>query len=286
MRLNHNLMSLNVYRAYNKNLSVQSNAMNKISSGYKVNKASEDPNAIGQTETMRLQIKGLQMAQRNMQDGISMLQTAEGGLDNITGALQRIKELTVSAGGATTDSDKEVIQAEINQMVESIKNAANNTEFNGIKLIGDGLVTSNNNPQYIQMASGSNVGEKIGIPTFNLKPENLGDENSNKTLLDIDLKKAGGIDEALKIVDGSIDTVLSVRSKYGALENRLESMYDINGENAILSEKALSTVEDADVALEMMELAKSNVLVDAGNAMMAQTNRFPQDILRVLERLK
>ena len=136
MRLMHNLNSLNIYREQNKVVSRQSAALRRISSGYKINSAKENPNAIASSEKMRIQIRGLQMAQRNAQDGVSMLQTADGALDNITSMLQRIRELTVQAGNdSATIEDKKVIQEEINNLKQGIGDIIKNTQFNGVELL-------------------------------------------------------------------------------------------------------------------------------------------------------
>ncbi|MBU3208858.1 flagellin [Clostridium algidicarnis] len=281
MRLSHNLMSLNVYRNYTKNVASQSKSMSKVSSGDKISKAMDNPAGMGQREQIRMQLRGLQMSQRNMQDGISMLQTVEGGLDNITTALNRVRELTISSGGATTKDDRAVIQKEIEQMLKSIDDIANNTEFNGVKL----LAKTGTEPDHIKMASGANVGDTLVIPANNLTSGNLTNKEGTLSLKDIKVNE-GKIDEALGIIDGSMDKVLSIRSKYGAIQNRMESLYDIQGQNSLVMEGADSNIGDVDIAEEMMHLAKHNLLVEAGNAMMVQTNRMPQDVLRVLERLK
>ncbi len=281
MRLSHNLMSLNVYRNYTKSVSAQSKSMAKVSSGDKIGKTMDNPAGMGQREQIRMQLRGLQMSQKNMQDGISMLQTVEGGLDNITMALNRVRELTVSSGGATTEDDRAVIQKEIEQMLKSIDDIANNTEFNGVKL----LAKTDTEPDHIKMASGANVGDTLVIPANNLTSGKLTNKEGTLSLKDIRVNE-GEINEALGIIDGSIDKVLSIRSKYGAIQNRMESLYDIQEQNSLVMESADSNIGDVDIAEEMMHLAKHNLLVEAGNAMMVQTNRMPQDVLRVLERLK
>lgn len=267
MRLNHNLASLNVYRSYVKDLKKQSTALERISSGNKINKAGENPNAIAQSERYRLQIRSLQMASKNVQDGISMLQTAEGGIRGVNESLQRIRELVLQAGGVNSNSDKEIIQGEINQMIENIESLAKNTEFNDVKLLsGEGSMS---------MPVGADIGEKLEIPKYDLTASGLD--------LNIDLND---IDGSLKRIDGAIDKVLSARSKYGALENRFES----NHENLIeISQKVVgaeSSIRDADIAEEMMEFSKNSILVQAGNAMMVQSNKFPQDVLRILENVR
>lgn len=291
MRLNHNLASLNIYREHIKVLGNQSKALDRISSGNKINSAKDNPNAIASSERMRMQIRGLQMAQRNAQDGVSMLQTADGGLDSITNMLQRIRQLTVQAGsGANTPSDIENIQTEINEMIEGVDSIAANTEFNGVHVLnpeGDPSVAYDNNvpSKKLIMPIGANVGEEVEIPLYDVSSNNLTDGTNSLSELKAGLEGLG-VDKALSIIDGAIDTVLSVRSKYGALSNRFESTYDKVAEIHDTITGAESQIRDADVAEEMMEFAKNNVLIDAGHAMMVQSNKFPQDVLRILENVK
>lgn len=285
MRLTHNVMSLNVLRTYNKSLTGQTEAIGKISSGYKISKAGDGPVTLSQSEYMRMQIRGLQMAQRNLQDGVSMIQTFEGGLDTITQAIQRIKELTVQAGGVNTPEDRQNIKDEVDKMLEHIEYTSKNTEFNGVKLL-------NKQPgdlDYAYMASGANSGESIDIPLYNLKPSEIKvtlASGVNKALSDIDVLDKSKIDESIEIIDKSLNEVLGVRSRLGSLQNRFDSSLKISIEISSAVEKAESNIRDADIAEEMMKLAKNNVLVDAGNAMMVQTNRMPQDILRILENVR
>ncbi|MCB2288865.1 flagellin [Clostridium sp. CS001] len=276
MRINKNLASLNIYREYSKNITKQSGALERISSGIKINSAKDNPNAIAQSERLRMQIRGLQMAARNTQDGVSMLQTAEGGLEGITNSLQRVRELLVQAGGVTTPEDKETIKNEINQMLNGAEDMAKNTEFNGVKLLVDDKLNDNKGSTVIDTVTGANVGEIIQIPRYNLTKEGLGLDN-----LDLD-----DIGDSLKKVDSALDIIISARSKYGALENRFESNYSSTIELSDKIQSSESTIRDSDMAEEMMGYAKYNILIEAGNSMMAQTNKFPQDILRVLENVR
>jgi flagellin len=279
MRLNHNMASLNIYKNQSKVLEKQSIALGRISSGYKVNKTKDSPNAIAQSERLRMQIRGTQMASRNAQDGTSMLQSAEGALGSVNDMLVRIRELTVQAGnGANTTEDKATIQGEIDQMIKGINDIANNTEFNGVKLLaGDKGALS--------MPVGANIGEVVYIDTFDLTSAGLKDSDGN-LLTDIKVAEEGGVDKALKTIDSVIDKVLSINSKYGALENRFESGYENLIELGDKMQGAESSIRDADIAEEMMEFAKSNILIEAGTALMAQSNRFPQDVLRILQNMK
>lgn len=291
MRLNHNLASLNIYREHIKVLGNQSKALDRISSGNKINSAKDNPNAIASSERMRMQIRGLQMAQRNAQDGVSMLQTADGGLDSITNMLQRIRQLTVQAGsGSNTPSDIENIQMEINEMIEGIDSIAANTEFNGVHVLNpesDPSVAYDNNApsKKLIMPIGANVGEEVEIPLYDVSSNNLTDGTNSLSELKDGLEGLG-VDKALSIIDGATNTVLSVRSKYGALSNRFESTYNKVAEIHDTITGAESQIRDADIAEEMMEFAKNNVLIDAGHAMMVQSNKFPQDVLRILENVR
>jgi len=279
MRVNKNMSSLNIYKAYSKNLTKQNSSLGRISSGIKINSSKDNPNAIAQSERFRMQVRGLQMAARNTQDGVSMLQTAEGGLEGITSSLQRVRELLVQAGGTTTDSDKQSIQLEIDQMLEGANDMANNTEFNGVKLLSGG---ENDGSINIEMVTGANVGEKINIPKFNLNTEGLGLKDSTGKI-EVDVKDVGG---SLQLVDKALDNVLSARSKFGALENRFESSYNSTIEISDKIEGAESSIRDTDLAEEMMEYSKYNILVEAGNAMMAQSNKLPQDALSILQNVR
>lgn len=286
MRLYHNLASLNIYNEQSKILQKQSKALSRISSGLKVNSAKDNPDALAQSERLRMQIRGVQMASRNTQDGISMLQTAEGALGNINEYLGRIRELAVQAGsGANSTEDKKTIQTEIDQMIKGINDAANNMEFNGVKLLAHDMVSGNDAANELSMSVGANKDEVVKIPMCDLRMDSLSDKNGN-LLKNIDLSAPGGVDNAIKVIDGVIDNVLSINSKYGALENRLDSSFNNLNEISDRMEGADSSLRDADVAEEMMEFSKDNILAEAGNALMVQTNKLPQDILRILENMR
>ena len=279
MRLSHNMAALNIYKEYSKVLTKQFNSLDKISSGIKVNKAKDNPNSLAQSEKLRMQIRGLQMASNNVQDGCSMLQTAEGGLQEITSMLQRIRELVVQAGsGSNNVSNKVTIQNEINEMAKGVDNISASTESNGVNLLNDATNTS------LDIAVGANVGEKIQIPRFNLVSQgqlNLSDASGNSLM---DIRSQTGVEAAFNTIDAALSLVLSARSQYGALENRFESSLSNLSEIIDKTEGADSKLRDTDMAEEIVEYSKSNILVEAGNAMMAQANKLPQDILRILDK--
>lgn len=278
MRLYHNTMSLNVFRNYSKSLVVQSKSLDKISTGYKINGAMDNPVKIAQSENMRMQIRGMQMAQKNVQDGVSLLQTAEGSMDSMRNYLNRIRELAVQGGnGSYSAEEKDAINAEIKSLISGFDNAYDIADTNGVKLLND-TTSSNDGSTTINVASGSINGERIAIPTYNLSSSKLGVDN-------IDVKN-NDASTNLEAIDKAIDTVLTISGKYGALCNRFESTLNILDENALTTQKAESGIRDADIAEEMIDFSRGSLLKDAGIAMMAQTNNFPNDILRILERVK
>ncbi len=285
MRLNQNMQSLNVYRNYKKNLVTQSRALDRISTGTKINSAKDNPNKLGQSEGLRLQIRSLQMAERNIQDGVSMMQTTDGTLSVVGESLLRLKELNIKAAGVTSESDLTVIQVEIDNIKEHIDSTVNNSSFNGVKLLNSNKVTNNDDPYYLNHQVGANIKEEINIPVFNIGTDMLVDAQGN-SLKNIDVTDTNKLNENLSIIDAALSTVNSIRSRYGAIQNRMEtSSENLNGASFNL-ETAESRIRDSDVALEMAEYARTSVLHETSIALMQQTNNFPKDILRVLENLK
>lgn len=280
MRLYHNTMSLNVFRNYSKSLVVQSKSLDKISSGYKINGASDNPVKIAQSENMRMQIRGMQMAQKNVQDSVSMIQTAEGSLDSMRNYLNRIRELAVQGGnGSYSPEEKNAINEEVKKLIDGFDNSYEIADTNNVKLLNADASAGN-----LSVVCGANRGEKVDIPVFNLKSDKLGLDDPNSKLKNVDIN--GDVSKNLEIIDKAIDTVINASTRYGAICNRLESTLNTLGENALTTEKAESGIRDADIAEEMIEFSRGGLLKDAGIAMMAQTNNFPKDILRILERVK
>ena len=285
MRLNKNLASLNIYKNYKDSLVKNSSSLNKISSGVKINSSKDNPSKIGLSEGLRLQIKSLEVAERNIQDGVSMLQTFDGSLGTINESLTRLKELTVQSGGVTSEGDLKVIQNEINQIKEDIDNTVNNTEFNGIKLLNSDKVVNNNNPKFLNHTVGVSDNEEVKIPIFNIKTNRLKDEEGNY-LSDLDVTDKAKMDKNLSSIEGAINTVNSIRSKYGAIQNRLETTATNLSSSSLNLEKSESRIRDTDIALEMAEYSRTSLLTETSLALMQQSNNFPKDVLRVLENMK
>ena len=278
MRININMKSLGIYSGYKKNITANSAAMEKISSGKKINSAKDNPLKIEQSENFRMQIRSLEMANKNLQDSTSMIQVADTAMGTISEALIRMKELTVQAANeVTNEADRKIIQDEIDVLRSHIDDTAKNTEFNGNKLLVNGNVTDNSKPDYVEMQIGANVGDSIGIPFFNVSSETLGIDKLD--VVNDATKALNSIDEALKDVNGC-------RAKYGAVQNRLENSIEITSSSSYIYEKSSSDINDADIALEMAEIARTSILMESATAMMAQSNNFPKDMLNILANLR
>lgn len=280
MRINNNIPALNTHRIFTGNTNAMQKSLERLSSGKRINRAADDAAGMAISQKMQAQVRGLRQASRNSLDGISLIQTAEGALNEIHAMLQRMRELSVQgANGTYTEDDLKAIGDEIVQLTEQIDQIANDTEFNGKKLL--------NGKEKVQLQVGANEGQTIEI--------DMNDINATISGLEInDFKKeieAAEKDKKLsneKIASGieifntAIDRVAGMRSKLGAYQNRLEHTMkniDNTAENLTAS---MSRIEDADMALEMSEFTRLNILQQAGTAMLAQANQLPQGVLQLL----
>lgn len=280
MRININMKSLGIYSGYKKNIIANSAAMDKIASGKKINSAKDNPLKIEQSENFKMQIRALEMSNKNLQDSISMVQVADSSMDTISEALIRMKELTVQAGNeGNTEFDRKKIQEEVEQLKEYIDTTARDTEFNGNKLLQNNKITDNSKPLYVDMQIGANVGDNISIPFFNISSELL-------NIKDIDITTSAGVDKALDNISSAISKVNGYRGIYGALQSRMESTSEVISNSSYIYEKSSSDINDADIALEMAEIARTSILMESATAMMAQSNNFPKDMLNILANLR
>ncbi len=280
MRLMHNMQSLSILKGYDNNLAKNATALERISSGLKINSAKDNPVKLGQSENLRMQIKSLQAASKNLQDGVSMIQTADSAMSSVADGLNRMKELSVQAAtGTYTEEDREIIQKEIDQLKKHIDQTAENTEFNGIKMIKDEDVWNNEIPSNKYMQAGANIDEQIMIPMFNVSTEVL-------KISDVSVETPEKVQESIATLDEALVSVNKVRSKYGAIQQRLETSAENLNQNKTGIEKASSNITDANIALEMIEFTKTTILRDTSTAILQQTNNFPKDVLRILENIK
>ncbi|MBM7661588.1 flagellin [Bacillus mesophilus] len=313
MRINHNIAALNTHRQLNSASTAQSKSMEKLSSGLRINRAGDDAAGLAISEKMRGQIRGLDQASRNAQDGISLIQTAEGALNETHSILQRMRELAVqSANDTNTGTDRGEIQKEINQLTSEINRIGNTTEFNTQKLLnGTKSTTTNavnfqigaNGLQSMSVAigdmrsaaltvatSGAATGTTININgtaasvTYTTGTTMVVTNGTNNTAvqraLDVSTHKNATV--AVEVFNKAIQTVSAERSKLGASQNRLEHTINNLGTSAENLTAAESRIRDVDMAKEMMTQTKSSILSQAAQAMLAQANQQPQGVLQLL----
>ncbi|MBW7452488.1 flagellin [Paenibacillus sepulcri] len=254
MRINHNITALNTHRNMTLNNTAAGKSMEKLSSGLRINRAADDAAGLAVSEKMRGQIRGLEQAQRNVQDGISFAQTAEGAMNEVSSMLTRMKELNVQKENGTYSSgDKANINQELSQLGAQIDSIISNTKFNGINITAGATIQSDDATQTITIAAISTTG--------------ITQLTSASTL---------------SAIETAIKNTSTERAKLGAKQNRLEYTSNNLGttvENLTASE---SRIRDTDMASEMVNLTKNNILLQASQAMLAQANSQPQGVLSLL----
>ncbi|WP_430790861.1 flagellin [Virgibacillus flavescens] len=272
MKINHNIAALNTYNQLKSNQSSTANSLEKLSSGLRINKAGDDAAGLAISEKMRGQVRGLEMASKNAQDGISLIQTAEGALNETHSILQRMRELAVqSANDTNTDADRAEMQKEVAQLSEEITRIADNTEFNTKKLLNGDLTGSG----AVTFHIGANSGQSISLDINSMSASGLG-------LSGISISGQSGANAAITTIQTAIDDVSSERAKLGAYQNRLDHTINNLGTSAENLTAAESRIRDVDMAKEMMNFTKNNILTQAAQAMLAQANQQPQGVLQLL----
>lgn len=268
MRINHNISALNSHRMLSRSSNASSKVLERLSSGKRINRAADDAAGMAISEKMKAQVNGLKIASRNALDGISLIQTAEGAMNEVHSMLQRMRELAVQgANGVYEEDEIKAIQNEIDELLEEIDNIAETTQFNGKKIC--------NNSDELQLQIGANKGEVMKFSLVDIQASKLGVDS-------LDITGSGAASNAITTIEEAIKRVSEGRSTLGAIQNRLEHTI-ANVDNAAENlTAALSRIEDADMALEMSEFTKYNILIQAGTSMLAQANQRPQTILQLL----
>ncbi|MGE6631041.1 flagellin Hag [Bacillus sp. NPDC077027] len=292
MRINHNIAALNTLNRLSSNNGASQKNMEKLSSGLRINRAGDDAAGLAISEKMRGQIRGLEMASKNSQDGISLIQTAEGALTETHSILQRMRELTVQAGNTGTQQTEDLtaIKDEMDALIEEIDGISNRTEFNGKKLLTGDFKAGATPATDLIFQIGANATQQIKVNIEEMSSTALGTSAAlNVKTLDVTEfatnapdTAAVGYDAQLKIVDDAINQVSSQRAKLGAVQNRLEHTINnlsASSENLTAAE---SRIRDVDMAKEMSEFTKNNILSQASQAMLAQANQQPQNVLQLL----
>jgi flagellin len=281
LRIQNNVEAFNAHRQLQGTASKAAKAMEKLSSGYRINRAADDAAGLAISEKMRSQIGGLDQAQRNAQDGVSLVQTGEGALNEVHSMLQRIRDLKVQYANGTLDADdKTAISAEVKQLGSEISDITKNTEFNGIKLLSGG----GNVVLQVGAASADTITLTATEMSGAVGTSGTGGLQEITDIGSAGVSAADAAFAALSIdnIDDAIKNVSTARSTFGAVQNRLEhrlnnlSTYQ---ENLVASE---SRIRDVDMASEMVNFTKLNILQQAGTSMLAQANQAPQNVLSLL----
>jgi flagellin len=266
LRIQHNIDAMNAHRQLESTSATLSRSMQRLSSGYRINSAADDAAGLAISEKLRAQIGGLDQANRNAQDAISLVQTAEGSLNEVHAMLQRVRELAVEyKNGTLSTADRDAIQSEINQLASEVERIGGSAVFNGISLLS-GNVT-------ITFQVGANDGETVSVTTQTLYGGAV-----STAAFSLSANGAADISE----IDNAIINISAMRASYGAVQNRLEHV--INNlstyqENITAAE---SRVRDVDMASEMANFTKLQILQQAGTSMLAQANQSSQSVLNLL----
>ena len=272
MIVQHNMSALNTNRQLGISVGNLSKSTEKLSSGYRINRAGDDAAGLSISEKMRGQIRGLDQASTNAQDGISMIQTAEGALNEVHSIIQRMRELTVQAANDTNvTADRDAIAAEQSQLAAEITRIGNSTEFNTMKLLNGSFGTKN-------LQVGANNGQNIQVTIGQITATGLSiaDAASNMTSYTTATAYITKLDSALA-------TVSSTRSNLGAIQNRLEHTIANADNTAENLQAAESRIRDVDMADEMVTFTKNNIVQQAAQSMLAQANQATQGVLSLLQ---
>ena len=270
MVVQHNITAMNSNRQLGITTGVQAKSSEKLSSGYKINRAADDAAGLAISEKMRRQVRGLTQASANAQDGISMAQTAEGALNEVHDMLQRMNELANKAAtGSLQDKDREYINQEVSALKSEIDRTAEKTTFNDFVLL-DGTHTS------IDIQVGANANETITISLEQMNTTGLG-------INTVTTSTAADAQSAITAVKNGIDKLSSMRANLGAVQNRLEHTIK-NLDNVVENTQAAeSQIRDTDMAREMVRYSNNNILAQAGQSMLAQANQSNQGVLSLLQ---
>lgn len=295
MIINHNISAMNTHRQLGANTTNTNKAIEKLSSGLRINRAGDDAAGLAISEKMRGQIRGLDMATKNSQDGISLIQTAEGALNETHSILQRMRELAVQSSNDTnTDKDRENLQNEVDELAKEITRISNTTEFNTKKLL-DGSASAGGHASSADLTFhiGANEGQNISLTIKAMDAGTLGVAGAGastaatatagaSTVDGISISSQASADAAITTINDAIETVSAERSKLGAYQNRLEHTINNLGTTSENLSAAESRIRDVDMAKEMMNQTKNNILAQASQAMLAQANQQPQAVLQLL----
>lgn len=278
LSINQNIAALNSYRNLNKTQGDLSKSLEKLSSGFRINRAADDAAGLAISEGLRSQIGGLKVAVRNTQDGISVVQTAEGALTETHSILQRLRDLAVQSSNDSNDADsRKAINQEATALTAELDRIADKTTFNNVKLLDGSYIDKDFQVGY---AAGDTIGVDIASEVVTGTPAGFAADDLGLGALDLSTK--AGATTALGTLDTAIKGVSTSRASLGALQNRFE--HTINNINVAVENLSASEsrIRDTDMAAEMVSFTRAQILSQAGTAMLAQANQIPQGVLALL----
>jgi flagellin len=286
LRVNTNVAAMDAYRNLSMSDSQQAKSLERLSSGFRINRAADDAAGLSISEGLRSQISGLQVAARNAQDGISVVQTAEGALNETQALLHRLRDLSVQASntGANDSDARNAAAAEADQISQEVDRIAKTTKFGGTALL-DGSADGNNGGTALtfQVGSDNTTGNSVSVNIADMSSTGLKLDSSNSTGTSVsDLIKAGSTD-AIGVIDDALKSVSAQRADLGAVQNRFEhtiANLNVTSENLSASE---SRIRDTDMAQEMTNFTRAQILTQAGTGMLAQANSSSQAVLKLLQ---
>ena len=270
--INTNISALKAATASNAANKALGTAMERLSTGKRINSAKDDAAGLAIAASMTSQVRGMNQGMRNANDGIAMAQTAEGALGEVTNMMQRVRELAVqSTSGTYSSTDKTNLQAEVKQLTDQITGVLTNTEFNGVKLFDGSAGTSGT----VSIQAGANAADKIDVTFSDIKGD-----STVAAVTAVDLTSADNT--VLATIDTGIQTISTARANLGAGQSRLESAVNTLSSTATNLSDARSRIEDTDYSVETTALAKAQILSQASSAMLAQANQSQQNVLSLL----
>jgi flagellin len=282
MIINHNMSAINANRVLGNSQAEIQKDLEKLSSGQRINKAADDASGLAVSEKMRSQIRGLNQAGQNIQNGISFIQTTEGYLQETQDIVHRVRELAVQASnGIYTQSDRQNIQVEVSQLVDEVNRVASHAQFNTMNLLTGAFAKEGGKGLQIQVGANVDQNKSIFIGTMNAAALGL-ESQSAQGRQAISLAAPDSANLAIATLDGAINKITKQRADLGAYQNRFEMAYkgiSIAGENLTASE---SRIRDVDMASQMVSYTKNQVLSQAGNAMLAQANVNTRSVTQLL----
>ena len=269
LRIQNNLEAFNAHRQLTQTSDLQAKSMEKLSSGFRINRASDDAAGLAISSKLRAQVSGLDQAGRNAQDAISLVQTAEGAMAEVHSMLQRVRDLGVQFNNGTlSDSDKAAITDEVDQLRAEVERIGSDTKFNGITLL--------TGASSITFQIGADSGQTLIVSGVQLYGTGGGGEKVDSEIFNF----SGTI--SLTSIDAAIENISTARSTFGAVQNRLEHTINNLGTLQENTQAAESRIRDVDMAKEMVNFTKMNILQQAGTAMLAQANQSSQGVLSLL----